>query len=72
MSKKDFIALADTLKAFFETNAGVEMGEMSRGILMQHLANFCAEQNGRFMRDRWLDYVIGKCGPNGGAVKKAA
>lgn len=68
MSKKDFIALADTLKAFFETNAGREMDEISRGILMQHLANFCAEQNPRFMRDRWLNYVTGKCGKNGGRV----
>ena len=70
MSKKDFIALADTLKALFETNAGKEMDEISRGILMQHLANFCSEQNPRFMRGRWLDYVVGACGPNGGPIKK--
>lgn len=31
------------------------------------LANFCKSQNGNFLRDRWLDYIAGKCGPNGGA-----
>lgn len=68
MSKKDFIALADTLKAFFETNAGREMDEISRGVLMQHLAQFCKGQNSNFMRDRWLDYITGKCGPSGGKI----
>jgi hypothetical protein len=69
MSKKDFIALADTLRAFYETNAGREMDQMSRGILMQHIANFCQSQNSNFKRDRWLSYIAGECGPNGGAIK---
>ena len=33
------------------------------------LATFCASQNPRFNRERWLDYIAGKCGPSGGAVK---
>lgn len=32
------------------------------------LADFCIEQNGRFNRHRWLDYIKGECGPNGGKV----
>lgn len=72
MSKKDFIALADTMRDFLKTNAGREMDEITRGILLEHLSRFCASQNGRFMRGRWLDYIFGKCGPNGGTIRKAA
>jgi hypothetical protein len=34
------------------------------------LADFCASQNSRFDRERWLGYIAGECGPNGGKVKK--
>jgi hypothetical protein len=40
------------------------------------LADFCAAQNSRFDRERWLgrcwndSYIAGECGPNGGKVKK--
>ena len=34
------------------------------------LADWCALQNPNFKRDRWLDYIAGKCGKNGGAVKQ--
>jgi hypothetical protein len=36
------------------------------------LASFCKEQNPAFMRDRWLSYIKGECGKNGGTIKKAA
>ncbi len=72
MSKKDFIALADTVKAFSETNAGKEMDPYTRNVFINHLSRFCEEQNPRFMRDRWLSYIAGECGKNGGAVKKIA
>lgn len=72
MSKKDFIALADTLKAFLKTNAGREMDDISTGVLIQHMADFCQSQNPRFMRERWLGYVAGTCGQNGGVVKRVA
>jgi len=47
-----------------------EMDVESQGVLLQHIANFCSDQNGRFDRNRWFDYIAGKCGPSGGAVKK--
>ena len=65
MTKKHFIALADTIKAFNVTNAGTEMDETTRGILIQHLANFCAAQNPNFNRDRWFGYITGTNGKNG-------
>jgi len=58
MSKRHFIALADAIKA-----SGVPFSEYH--ILV--LARFCKEQNPRFNSERWLDYVAGLCGPNGGA-----
>lgn len=33
------------------------------------LADFCKSQNGAFKRDRWIAYINGECGPNGGEVK---
>ena len=72
MTKKHFIELADTMRDFFETNAGREMDVHTRAVLLEHLTRFCKSQNSNFMRDRWLDYIAGECGKNGGAVKKAA
>jgi len=34
------------------------------------LADFCKSQNSQFDRERWLAYIAGECGPNGGTVKK--
>jgi len=57
MLKKNFIALADALR-------GVKM---SKEMLIA-LAVFCKSQNPKFNRDRWLGYLTGKCGPNGGKI----
>lgn len=48
MSKKHFIALADTIRA----NPKAFTPEA-----IQDLANFCASQNSNFDRTRWLEYV---------------
>ena len=73
MSKKDFIALADKLR---ELNplALSEIGQAQRAqwqYMVEGLADFCQSTNPRFKRDRWLDYIAGKCGPNGGSRKVA-
>lgn len=61
MSKKDFIALADLIKS---TQAAYQWTPDQ--ILV--LAEFCRSQNSQFKRDRWLGYIAGACGPNGGKV----
>jgi len=33
---------------------------------LDRLARFCASQNPLFKRDRWLSYIAGEVGPNGG------
>lgn len=63
MTKKDFIALADLIKA---------RPHCFSGLAIVSLADFCKDQNQLFNRDRWYDYIGGKCGPNGGKIKKVA
>lgn len=80
MTKKHIIALADTVRNLMPTpnahsdtgvyhipgpafNGAVRQWEKTRDTL----ADFCARQNPAFKRQLWLDYIEGKCGPNGGA-----
>lgn len=69
MSKKNFIALADAIR---EHNA------MKRGSFwaftddqLETLSLFCAGQNRNFNASRWLSYIKGECGPNGGEIRRA-
>jgi hypothetical protein len=68
MSKKHFIALADAIR---DTKKRYENGAVTAEpfSLMQicDLADFCQSQNSNFNRERWLSYIAGECGPNGGA-----
>jgi len=62
MTKKDFIVLADTLRANYRA------GKVHDDVI-NDLLNFCKQQNQNFMCDRWLSYLRGDCGPNGGKIK---
>jgi hypothetical protein len=72
MSKRDFIALADAIR---DSNQRFESGAITAQRFSEEhccvLADFCKAANPNFKRDRWLDYIAGNCGKNGGAVKKA-
>ena len=70
MSKKHFIALADAIREHNRVRG--QYGDGFSDEQLDTLARFMASQNANFMRDRWLDYIAGKCGPNGGAIKKVA
>lgn len=61
MSKKHFIALADYLR---DTNGYCQPFTAEQ---IEHLSNFCHAQNSNFKRERFIDYIKGACGPNGGA-----
>ena len=68
MSKKHFIALADDIRE--HNRCAVNNGEIPfTPDQIDVLARFCRMQNSQFNRERWLDYVAGECGPNGGRVK---
>ena len=64
MTKKHFIALAKwIIGANEDSRAGFDENQVFS------LALFCETQNPRFNRERWLDYIAGKCGPSGGRIK---
>lgn len=69
MSKKDFIALADAIREWNDSESGTDGARPFTTAHLGVLARFCAKQSLAFKRDRWLDYIAGKCGKNGGAVK---
>ena len=68
MSKKHFIALADTIREANQLNPQHAFTPEQ----IQALAEFCRSQNYDFKEDRWMDYIAGRCGKNGGAIKQAA
>lgn len=81
MTKTHFIALADAVRKTRITlgqarDLNVKFGgAYGLGALREWesvrdaLADFCAAQNPRFDRERWLPYVAGECGPNGGKAR---
>jgi hypothetical protein len=62
MTKKHFIALADAVRN------GTELITLTQPQI-EALADFCASQNPQFNRERWLGYIAGTNGKNGGKVK---
>ena len=73
MTKQHFLALADSIRAY--NSQAVSAGTNIASPLefthtqIETLADFCAAQNPAFDRERWLAYVAGECGPNGGKRK---
>jgi hypothetical protein len=65
MSKKHFIALANTIREHNRVFASKPFTPTA----ISALADFCQSSNPRFNRDRWLAYIAGECGPSGGKVK---
>jgi hypothetical protein len=67
MTRKQFVALADSIGehnrlAKFNGENAFTVDQLAA------LARFCALENPRFKRERWLDYIAGRCGPNGGTI----
>ena len=65
MTKKNFIALADFLKARTITPNN---GGTFTPYQIEQLADFCQSQSSNFNRDRFLGYIAGTNGPNGGTL----
>jgi hypothetical protein len=65
MSKKDFIALADTIKAHNAALVGFKFSNTQ----IVALGNFCLRQNPNFNMGQWVAYINGEVGPNGGKIK---
>ena len=70
MSKKHFIALADALRSIKPGDDCTAMMAQWR-FTVDTLADLCARENSAFNRQRFIGYIMGECGPSGGAVKPA-
>jgi hypothetical protein len=76
MSKKDLIALADAIRSHNQSadnhslaQRGSTLNSPFTPVQLDTLADFCRSQNARFMRERWLGYISGENGKNGGAIR---
>ena len=73
VTKKTFVALADAIRAYnaqaFPAGTNIASPLEFTNTQIQTLADFCAAQNPAFDRERWLAYVAGDCGHNGGKRK---
>jgi hypothetical protein len=76
MTKKHFIALADTWRSGLqrgtlrwglteEESRGYDLGKESA---LDTICEFCRSQNHAFMEDRFRAYINGECGPSGGKL----
>lgn len=78
MTKKDFIALADKLRQMkpvydYEFGSSYSHGfadgeARNYQFTIECLASFCLAQNSSFNCERWLGYIAGANGPNGGTL----
>ena len=82
MTKKTFIALADVVRDMAPLVIDPKLinqdsqlaASLQRAVgyracwehMIGVLADFCQSQNPRFNRARWIAYINGECGPNGG------
>lgn len=62
MTKKLLIALADAIKGHNKKYMMIHF----ESIHIETLADFCQKANPKFKRQRWLSYIKGECGKNGG------
>ena len=70
MTKKDFIALADAIRQANTVNDKMlRWRTLFSWDKLEILADFCKRQNPRFEREKWIGYIEGLNGPNGGKVK---
>ena len=75
MTKKHFIELANTVRSLDPRNLGLRGVALGAALAQwtetrDKLADFCTAQNPAFNRARWLAYIAGESGSNGGKVKK--
>jgi hypothetical protein len=68
MTKKHFIAMADMLREHNVVSGNNTDYTAFTTNQIEALADFCQAQNSNFNRDRWLGYIAGTNGKNGGKL----
>ena len=64
ITKKQIIEIADTIKDIARDADGL----IELSLVVDKFADYLAAQNPNFKRERFIAYVNGECGPNGGMV----
>lgn len=64
MTKKYLIQFADHLKRELDGERGLRMCQI------EYVADFLQRVNPSFNRARWIGYIKGECGPNGGVIRR--
>jgi hypothetical protein len=67
MTKQHCIALADALRETRPAEHWDANKRLQWQMDVDAIASVCARANSRFNRERWLGYIRGECGPNGGS-----
>ena len=68
MTKKHFIALADAIREHNRKMIATGQEHLAfNETQLVTLSNAFLHINSNYRPTRWMDYVEGKCGPNGGA-----
>jgi len=62
VSKKNFILLADAIREHNKYNPDSAFTSEQLAVL----ASYCKQQNSNFLTERWLGYIAGTNGKNGG------
>ena len=68
MTKRHFIILADRIRQANAYSIGAFGNPDFTREAIGVLADFYSEENPRFNRQLWFDYIAGKCGPSGGTL----
>ena len=67
MSKQDFVALADALRAEKPGDNWDPNKRVQWDLDCKAVADVLARSDGLFKREQWFHYLNGLCGPNGGS-----
>lgn len=71
MTKKNFVSLGSAIKAH-NKRASTAYGRIVPFLdcHIKTLVEWQREQSVKFKESRWTDFVGGRCGPNGGRIKR--
>lgn len=70
MTKKHFIMLADALRRERPGDHWDPNKRVQWELDVKAVADVCKRVNCRFDRDRFIGYINGECGPNGGRITR--
>lgn len=68
MTKKDFIALGDSLRDTMPEDGSELSAAQQWNKTIDVLCGFMKRNNYNFNEPRWRDYLNGACGPSGGKI----